>query len=155
MVLLLKNLLFVLIVPGTVAVWGPLRLARDREIASGPWPALGAVLLACGASIVAWCLWDFMTFGRGTPAPIDPPKKLVIHGIYRYTRNPMYLGVLTAILGWASLYASSAIFLYALVLGCAFHLFVLLYEEPHLKKAFGDEYRDYCARVGRWLPMRR
>ncbi len=155
MVLLLKNLIFVLVVPGTVAVWGPLWLARGREIAPGLWLTAGTALLACGASVFVWCLWDFMTFGRGTPAPIDPPKRLVVRGLYRYTRNPMYLGILAVVLGWAALYASWAIALYALVLGCAFHLLILVYEEPHLGGLFGEEYRDYSARVGRWLPVRR
>jgi protein-S-isoprenylcysteine O-methyltransferase Ste14 len=152
MVLLLKNLLFTLIVPGTVAVYLPLRIVRHRSLVAGPALGAGCLLLLVGASIYAWCVWDFATFGRGTPAPIDAPKKLVVHGLYRYTRNPMYAGVLTVILGWAVLFGAVELGLYALVVGTCFQLFIVLYEEPHLRGEFGSEYADYCAQVGRWLP---
>jgi protein-S-isoprenylcysteine O-methyltransferase Ste14 len=151
-VLLLKNLLFTVIVPGTVAVYVPLRLAGGSDAGSGATFGLGLALLAVGGAIYAWCVWDFATFGRGTPAPIDAPKKLVVRGLYRYTRNPMYLGVLTVILGWAALYAAPALVGYALVVGLGFHLFIVLYEERHLRRAFGREYEAYCAGAGRWLP---
>lgn len=152
MMLLLKNLLFTLIVPGTVGVYLPLLLARDRAMASGPWLVLALCLLAVGGAVYAWCVWDFATFGRGTPAPIDAPKRLVVRGLYRYTRNPMYLGVLTVILGWAALFQSSAVLYYALGFGVWFHLFVVLYEERRLTREFGAEYEDYRANVHRWLP---
>ena len=103
MALLLKNLLFTVLVPGTVAVYIPLLIARDLSSASGATFVMGLALLAIGIAIYAWCGWDFATFGRGTPAPIDAPKKLVVRGLYRYTRNPMYVGALTVILGWAAL----------------------------------------------------
>ena len=150
--LLLKNLLFTLLVPGTVAVYLPLRIVRHRFIVAGPALGAGCLLLLVGASIYAWCVWDFATFGRGTPAPIDAPKKLVVHGLYRYTRNPMYTGVLTVILGWAVLFGAVELVLYALVVGTCFQLFIVLYEEPHLRGEFGSEYAAYCAQVGRWLP---
>jgi protein-S-isoprenylcysteine O-methyltransferase Ste14 len=152
MVLLLKNLLFTLIVPGTVAVYLPLRIVRHRSLVAGPALGAGCLLLLVGASIYAWCVWDFATFGRGTPAPIDAPKKLVVRGLYRYTRNPMYTGVLTVILGWVVLFGAFELVLYALVVGTCFQLFIVLYEEPHLREEFGREYADYCAQVGRWLP---
>jgi protein-S-isoprenylcysteine O-methyltransferase Ste14 len=150
-VLFLKNLLFIVVVPGTVAVYVPLWLAGDRSMASGGTFALALALLAVGGVMYAWCVWDFAVFGRGTPAPIDPPKKLVVRGPYRYTRNPMYLSVMTVILGWAVLYQTAALALYAAGLGVAFHLFILFYEEPHLRKVFGKEYEDYCGAVGRWV----
>jgi protein-S-isoprenylcysteine O-methyltransferase Ste14 len=149
--LLLKNLLFTLVMPGTVAVYLPRWLARGESAATGPVRWLGAIAIAIGACIYGWCLWDFATFGRGTPAPIDAPKKLVVRGLYRYTRNPMYVGVLTVILGWAVLYRSGALLIYAAVVASAFRTFVVLYEEPHLEGLFGDEYAQYKRRVGRWL----
>ena len=151
MLLVLKNLLFTLLVPGTVGVYVPLLLARGRPVASGAMLVAGGLLLAIGASIYAWTVWDFATFGRGTPAPIDAPKKLVVRGLYRFTRNPMYLGVLTTIMGWAALFAAPRVALYGLVIGAFFHTFVVFYEEPHLRGAFGEEYKAYCTRVGRWL----
>jgi protein-S-isoprenylcysteine O-methyltransferase Ste14 len=150
--LLLKNLLFTLIVPGTVAVYVPLWLARGRVIASGVSLAVGAPVLALGAVIYLRCVWDFGAFGRGTPLPIDAPRKLVVRGIYRYTRNPMYLAVLAMLLGWTILYRSAFLLPYAALVATCVQLFVVLYEEPHLRRRFGREYEEYCARVGRWLP---
>jgi protein-S-isoprenylcysteine O-methyltransferase Ste14 len=152
MVLLLKNLLFTLVVPGTVAVYVPLLTTQNRTPASGPLFAIALALLTLGGTIYAWCVWDFATFGRGTPAPIDAPKKLVVRGLYRYIRNPMYVGVLTVILGWAVLFRARALVFYALLVGTCFHLFIVLYEERHLQKEFGAEYAAYRSRVGRWLP---
>jgi protein-S-isoprenylcysteine O-methyltransferase Ste14 len=104
MMLLLKNLLFTLVVPGTIGVYVPLLLARGRPPASGLMFLLALAILALGGVIYAWCVWDFAVFGRGTPAPIDAPKKLVVRRLYRYTRNPIYVGVLTALVGWAVMF---------------------------------------------------
>jgi protein-S-isoprenylcysteine O-methyltransferase Ste14 len=150
--LLLKNLLFTFVVPGTVAVYVPLLLARDATAAPGPTRGLAVLLFALGGSIYAWCVWDFATFGRGTPHPIDAPKRLLVRGLYRWVRNPMYLGVLTTILAWAVLFRSARVALYAGAIATGFHLFVVLYEERRLAQLFGDEYAAYRARVGRWLP---
>ena len=152
MILLLKNLLFTLIVPGTAAVYVPLLLARSRPPASGIVFLLALFLLALGGVIYAWCVWDFAAFGRGTPAPIDAPKKLVVRGLYRYTRNPIYVGVLTVLVGWAVMFRATTLLVYALCVGICFHLFVVLYEERRLGQQFGAEYPDYCEKVGRWLP---
>jgi protein-S-isoprenylcysteine O-methyltransferase Ste14 len=150
--LLLKNLLFTVVVPGTVAVYLPLLLLSDREPGSWLWRALALVFYLAGIGIYSWCVWDFAVFGRGTPAPIDAPKKLVVRGLYHYTRNPMYLGVLMTILGWAVLFQEFRLVVYALFVAGCFQSFVVLYEEPHLRKAFGSAYDDYCAKVSRWLP---
>lgn len=152
MALLLKNLLFTVLVPGTVAVYLPLQIVRSRPVGSGLTLAIALAVLALGAAIYAWCVWDFATFGRGTPAPIDAPKKLVVRGLYRYTRNPMYVGVLTVILGWATLFRAANLLVYALVVGTMFHLFIVLYEERHLAREFGTQYQDYRSQVARWLP---
>jgi protein-S-isoprenylcysteine O-methyltransferase Ste14 len=152
MVLLLKNLLFTVLVPGTVAVYLPLRIASAHAPTS-PWvSALALPVFALGLAIYAWCVWDFASFGRGTPAPIDAPKHLVVRGLYRYVRNPMYVGVLCVIAGWVLWFQSGALVAYAVVVATCFQLFVVLYEEPHLREVFGDEYAAYCARVSRWLP---
>lgn len=155
MSLLLKNLLFTFVVPGTAAVYVPLWMAGDRSPVGGAGRAFACIVLAIGAGIYAWCVWDFATVGRGTPAPIDAPKRLIVRGLYRFTRNPMYVGVLTAILGWAALFQAPVLIAYALGLGTLFHLFVVLYEEPHLEREFGAEYEAYQARVARWLPTPR
>jgi protein-S-isoprenylcysteine O-methyltransferase Ste14 len=155
MALLLKNLLFTVLVPGSVAVYLPLLIAGERPPAAGGPLALALAVLALGAAIYAWCVWDFASFGRGTPAPVDAPKKLVVRGLYRYTRNPMYVGVLTVILGWALLFRAAGLGLYAAAVATCFHLFVVLYEERHLRAVFGAQYEAYCARVSRWLPRPR
>ena len=152
MALLLKNLLFTVLVPGTVAVYLPLQIAQTRSPASGLTLAFALAVLALGAAIYTWCVWDFATFGRGTPAPFDAPKKLVVRGLYRYTRNPMYLGVLTVILGWSALFGTADLIFYTLVVGACFHLFVVLYEERHLAAEFGSQYEAYRSQVARWLP---
>jgi|SRR5687767_1168585 len=152
MMLLLKNLLLTLVVPGTIVVYVPLLLAGGRPPASGLVLLLALVLLGTGGVIYAWCLWDFAAFGRGTPAPINAPKKLVVHGLYRYTRNPMYVGALAVLLGWAVMFQGRALLIYALCVGICFHLFVVVYEERRLGQQFGAEYHDYCEKVGRWLP---
>ncbi len=151
MTLFLKNLAFTALIPGTVAIAIPWLIGRDL----GTDPHLGpgaALLFLAGSGIYSWCIWDFATFGHGTPAPIDAPKRLVIRGLYHYTRNPMYLGVLTTLLAWAVLFLSARLLFYALCVGTAFHLFVTLYEEPHLAKTFGADYAEYRLRVRRWIP---
>jgi len=152
--LLVKNLVFTLVVPGTVGVYVPLFIAREQTMVSGALFASALVVLAAGGTLYVSCAWNFALRGRGTPAPIDAPKKLVTCGPYRFTRNPMYVGVLTVILGWAVLFQSRAVLEYALAVGLFCHLFVVLYEEPHLRRTFGPEYENYCVRVGRWLPKR-
>ena len=155
MPLFLKNLLFTILVPGTVAFYVPLFVYAHEpvELSAGTVPAV--LLLLAGACVYFWCLWDFAIFGRGTPAPIDPPKHLVVRGLYRYSRNPIYLGVLSMVFGWALLFESEQLALYGVALAVGFHLFVVLYEEPHLKRVFGQSYEQYCAQVGRWLSLSR
>jgi len=152
MLLFLRNLAFTLIVPGTVAVYVPLYVTRTEPI--GPRGALiaGSVLIFLGAAIFFTCQWDFAVWGRGTPAPIDAPRKFVSRGLNRYVRNPMYLAVLSAILGWAAVFQTTKLLWYALGVSLSFHLFVLLYEESHPRRVFGRGYEDYCGRVNRWLP---
>ena len=155
--LFLKNLLFTVLVPGFVAGWVPLVYLLRRP----PWPALWAWphLLAV-PPLVAWtlvylaCVWQFATTGHGTPAPIDPPRKLVMHGPYQWVRNPMYLGVLLVVLGEIILFRHLTLVLYLVFLASAFQLFVVLYEEPALRRRYGAIYSDYCNSVNRWWPGR-
>ncbi|NNL65713.1 MAG: isoprenylcysteine carboxylmethyltransferase family protein [Myxococcales bacterium] len=150
-VLLLKNLLFTFLVPGTVAVYVPLWIVGDRAAAGGVLQILALAVLALGFAIYAWCVWDFARFGRGTPAPIDAPKRLVVRGLYRRSRNPMYVGVLSVILGWSLWFGAPVLAGYAAGVFSLFQAFVVLYEEPHLEGEFGDSYREYCAAVRRWF----
>ncbi|HEX2092519.1 MAG TPA: isoprenylcysteine carboxylmethyltransferase family protein [Longimicrobiaceae bacterium] len=156
--LLLKNLLFTVLVPGTVAVYLPLRIAGGAGLfgphghAWDPWRIAGLLPLSVGAAVYFWCLWDFAVHGRGTPAPVDAPRHLVVRGLYRYVRNPMYIGVLLVIVGWAVWFRSWSVFVYAVAAGSFFHLFVVLVEEPLLRHRFGEAYESYCGQVGRWVP---
>lgn len=152
--LLVKNILFTILVPAAAGVYLPLR------IAGGPIPPptlglrslTGIGLLTVGAAGYLWCQWEFATFGRGTPAPIDPPRHLVIRGPYRFVRNPMYVSVLVAVLGWTVYLQSSAVLLYAGALWAVLHTFVVVIEEPGLRRRFGDPYVQYCRNVRRWVP---
>ena len=155
MTLFLKNLLFTLVVPGTVGVYLPLFLERGHAPTVDPGFAVALALFAAGAAIYAWTVSDFATSGRGTPAPIDAPKTLVVRGLYRYTRNPMYVGVLTVIGGWLVVYRSPTLLVYAICVAVFFHLLVVLYEEPALARQFGAAYTAYLRSVPRWLPRRR
>ncbi|MCI0614496.1 isoprenylcysteine carboxylmethyltransferase family protein [bacterium] len=150
--LILKNLLFTLIFPGTVAVYLPHLFTREDTAHGGVSLAISILFFATGAAVYLWCVWDFASYGRGTPLPIDAPKKLVVRGLYKFVRNPMYVGILTTILGWAILYHTWLVLIYAACVWFFQELFIIFYEEPHLKKIFGAEYEEYCARVGRWLP---
>ena len=138
--------------PGTVGVYVPVLIARGRPAAAGLPLGVACALLVVGGGLYAWCVWNFALLGQGTPAPIDAPKALVIRGPYRFTRNPMYAGVLMVILGWAVLFRAPVLGGYALGVACCFHLFIVLYEEPHLRGVFGREFDDYTTRVGRWWP---
>lgn len=154
MKLYLKAAVFTLVVLGGFGVLVPALLVRGREAAEGARLVLVLCLMAIGAAMYLRCVWDFAVFGKGTPAPIDAPKRLVIRGLYRYSRNPMYVGLITLIAGWAIMFGSVVLVWCALSLFVFFSLFVRLFEEPHLHRQFGDEYEAYKARVGRWLPRR-
>ena len=105
-----------------------------------------------GGALLLWCVRDFHVSGKGTLAPWDPPKNLVVVGLYRHVRNPMYVGVLTLVAGWSVLLASPVVALYAVALAVAFHVRVLMSEEPWLSSRFGAEWTRYSAGVDRWLP---
>ncbi len=154
MLMFLKNLLFTIVVPGTVAVYLPVFAFSHDPVQPSLNTLAGSLLLAIGGAIYLWCLWDFASAGRGTPAPIDPPKHLVVRGLYRFSRNPMYLGVVGIIFGWALLFGNLRIAVYGLFMAALFHLFIVFYEEPWLRDTFGSSYKEYCQQVSRWLPFR-
>jgi protein-S-isoprenylcysteine O-methyltransferase Ste14 len=112
----------------------------------------GAVLVAAGAVIALWCVASFVSLGKGTPAPFDAPRQLVVRGPYRFVRNPMYIGATVALAGAALYYRSMAILAYSAAFILACHLFVILYEEPTLRRSFGTDYDAYRSRVARWWP---
>ncbi len=153
---LFKTLIFTILVPGTVTIYIPYLLLSSADATQrlplGAFRYFGVIPILIGAAIYFWCAWDFTFTGRGTPAPIDPPKELVAKGLYRYVRNPMYVGVLTLLLGEAILFGSRALFIYAAVAFVVYYLFVILYEEPVLRRKFGAAYQRYCAETPRWLP---
>ncbi len=149
--ILIKNLLFTVLIPGTMGIYLPYYLGSTHAGARGWWNWPGIVLLLAGFWIVLLCIWDFATRGQGTPFPLDPPKDLVTGRLYRLTRNPMYVGVLLAVVGWALWFSSGLVLLYGLVLGLAFYVFVVFVEEPTLKKQFGSTYEEYCRKVPRWF----
>ena len=148
----LKTALFTVVVPTSVAVLIPLFIAGDRAATGGLARVFAFPLLAVGALLYLRSAWDFASFGRGTPAITDAPQRLVTRGFYRYTRNPMYVAVLSAVAGWAILYGAPVLWAYGGALFVFFYLFIRFYEEPRLTREFGEEYTAYMARVGRWLP---
>jgi protein-S-isoprenylcysteine O-methyltransferase Ste14 len=151
-----RTLIFLLLVPGTLLFYVPIAIGRAAppSFALGPLRWLGLLPLALGTAALLWCARDFAVRGRGTPAPIDPPRVLVVQGLYRYVRNPMYVGAVLVLLGHSLWFGSPALLGYLAAVFCGFHLFVVLYEEPALTRRFGDAYRDYLASVPRWLPRR-
>ena len=157
--LFIEALAFTVLVPGTIAFWLPLVvLDASKLVVPRAWSVAqfwALVPLAVGASIYARCVWDFVMRGRGIPMPIDHPKQLVVSGLYRYVRNPMYLGVLLFLLGEALFLRYPAFVLYTAIWFGFVNLFVLLYEEPNLRRRFGESYTRYTAAVGRWVPGRR
>jgi protein-S-isoprenylcysteine O-methyltransferase Ste14 len=153
---LLKTAIFTGVAPGTVGVLLPQVLKKDLAWHWTSLSILGFVLVASGVAVYLWCAWDFAVKGLGTPAPIDAPRVLVVKGLYRFTRNPMYLGVSSVILGQSIAYGSLSIAVYLACVAVAFNLFVLLYEEPTLRQLFGEPYNKYCRKVPRWiLPLPR
>jgi protein-S-isoprenylcysteine O-methyltransferase Ste14 len=149
-----KISVFTALVPGTVILYIPYRLLA-KPGAFFPFAPLAlalpaALCLLAGVAVYLRCAWDFAVFGQGTPAPLDPPKRLVVAGLYRWTRNPMYLGVLLALLAEALGFLSLGLLAYAGVVAAIFHAFIVLYEEPNLRKRFGSAYTAYCQAIPRW-----
>ena len=152
---ILGSLLFVVVVPGTVAVLIPAAITRWTPAAWGPWPFVVAIsvgLITAGAGVLLHAVWRFAVEGRGTPSPTAPTEQLVVTGAYCHVRNPMYLAVASLIGGQALLCPSIGILLYLVVFAVAVTTFVRFYEEPTLRAAHGESYRRYQQAVPRWVP---
>jgi protein-S-isoprenylcysteine O-methyltransferase Ste14 len=156
---LLKTFVFTIFVPGTVTVVLPFFLLTRAPqlflLDLGGFRYLALLPILFGAVIYLWSAGAFSLIGKGTPAPIDEPKLLVVSGPYRWTRNPMYVAVLSVLSGEGLLFGSGTLFIYAGVFFLIACLFVLLYEEPHLLKKYGESYREYSAAVPRWISFKR
>ena len=141
---------------GLLLIYAPARLLSwsgiVRPAALGVQQVVAMVVGAAGAAIALWCIFTFAASGKGTPAPFDPPRLLVIKGPYRFVRNPMYLGAGLALAGAALFYGSWPLLGYAGFFLLATHVFVMWYEEPTLRRTFGAEYEAYCRQVRRWWP---
>jgi protein-S-isoprenylcysteine O-methyltransferase Ste14 len=152
----LGSAFFLGIAPGVVAGYVPWWISGWRFRASllhfSPFRWLGVLLIVAGVPMLLDSFARFALKGLGTPAPVFPTRHLVVSGLYRYVRNPMYLAVASVILGQGLLFGDVRVLDYGVLVWLGFHLFVLLYEEPVLRRSFGVEYETFCANVGRWIP---
>lgn len=154
--LYLRNLLFTILQPGLVAGLIPLWITgfQLNEICGVTWlwhRYFAALLFLIGFGIMLWSIISFAVKGRGTLSPADPTKKLVVTGLYKFSRNPMYLGVVLMLIAEALFMRSTELWIYALLVFIVFNMFTLFFEEPRLRRDFGAEYRRYCEKVRRWI----
>jgi protein-S-isoprenylcysteine O-methyltransferase Ste14 len=150
-----RNLAFSIVVVGIGAGWLPWSILEGRtepSAGAGVWPA--AAVIALGLALYLWCVWMFAVVGRGTPGPWDAPRQVVVAGPYRWVRNPIYIAAMLVVLGEAWLFLSVPLLIYVAVMAIGFNLFVVFYEEPTLRRRFGDTYVEYRLTVRRWLPRR-
>jgi protein-S-isoprenylcysteine O-methyltransferase Ste14 len=152
----LGSVVFLVVAPGTIAGYVPWLYSHWRVQATFAGfilvRALGVCLLALGFALLMETFARFALQGVGTPAPILPTQHLVVTGSYRFVRNPMYVAVLSLILGQGLFFADWRVLVYGLAVGLAFSLFVLAYEQPALRKQFPADYAEYCAHVPAWIP---
>lgn len=156
--LVTRNVATIILIPGTVTVYIPyLILGRVDVPSPGSWSwhqYAAAFVLSAGVAILLRSIWSFARVGRGTLAPFDETRKLIVVGLYRYVRNPMYVAVMMILLAESWFFGSSRLLIYAGIFFVAVNLMVIGYEENRLRYKYGDEYRRYCAHVGRWIPGR-
>jgi protein-S-isoprenylcysteine O-methyltransferase Ste14 len=156
---ILGSAIFLVIAPGLVAGYGPWRISgwhiRGPIFGIMAFRVIGVILIAAGLAVLLDSFTRFALEGLGTPAPIFPTRHLVVSGLYRYVRNPMYVAVLTLIFGQGLFFGDIRLLEYGLAVWVGFFLFVLLYEEPTLRSSFGREYEEFCANVPRWIPRPR
>ncbi len=162
--LIVRAVISIAVLPGTVLILVPAWLLSgddSAETATSLWRASdprswsALLLLVAGLSLLAWTVSLFFRRGRGTLAPWDPPEHLVLAGPYRFVRNPMITGVVTALAGEALFFKSAPLGVWCLVFFAVSALYFPLVEEPGLRRRFGEAYRQYCAHVPRWLPRLR
>jgi protein-S-isoprenylcysteine O-methyltransferase Ste14 len=153
------SLFFLLVAPGTVAGVAPWWISRWQMegafLGLRGFRVIGAALIVAGTPVLLDSFARFAREGRGTPAPVAPPRRLVMTGLYRHVRNPMYVGVVAVILGQSLLLGSLRLLEYGVLVWVCFHLFVVGYEEPKLRRSFGAEYEKFCIQVPRWIPRLR
>jgi protein-S-isoprenylcysteine O-methyltransferase Ste14 len=153
---ILGSVIFLVAAPGTLAVYIPWTICRWRFapplLGFSPLRIIGALMVAAGLPVLLDSFARFAIQGLGTPAPVAPPQHLVVTGLYRYVRNPMYVAVSLLIFGQGLLFGSVRLLEYGLVVWLGFFAFVVLYEEPALRRKFGKEYEEFCAHVHRWIP---
>jgi protein-S-isoprenylcysteine O-methyltransferase Ste14 len=156
MFVLVRAVTYAALFIGLVLIYVPARLLSwsgiVRPAAIEVQQVAGMVTGAAGAAVALWCIFTFASIGRGTPAPFDPPRRLVIRGPYRFVRNPMYIGAGLALASAALFYESLPLLGYTGLFFLATHFFVVWYEEPTLRQTFGQEYEAYCRQVRRWWP---
>jgi protein-S-isoprenylcysteine O-methyltransferase Ste14 len=140
--------LLLIYVPANLLSWSGIVSPTTIDVQQ----VVGVIVGTIGIGLAIWCVLVFALVGEGTPAPFDPPRKLVIRGPYRFVRNPMYVGAGLALAGASLYYESWSVFAYAGVFLVLSHAFVVLYEEPTLRRTYEQEYEEYCRRVRRWLP---
>ena len=152
----IKTLIWSIFVPGTITVLVPYWLlstgSTSFPVGLSAVRLIGLLVLAFAFMIYVWCAWNFTFVGKGTPAPFDPPQKLVVKGPYQFVRNPMYVFVALALIGEAILFGTPVLIIYAGLAVIFCHLWVVYYEEPTLRRKFGESYERYSSRVSRWLP---
>ena len=156
--LVVRSLLWTILLPGFIAGFVPWRyfgLNRERLDLFSPTGAVGLVCIGLGTLLLGACILEFARSGRGTLSPLDPPRHLVVRGLYRYVRNPMYLSVTGIVLGEVFVSQSLAIAVYCAIWFLVVNLFVMGYEEPTLRRQFGASYDEYSRQVGRWIPTSR
>ena len=158
MFILFRALTYATLFVGFLLIYLPARILSGtglvRPATMGPPQIVGIVIGSAGALLALWCVSTFVWVGKGTPAPFDPPRRLVIRGPYRFVRNPMYEGAGLALGGAALYFLSEPLLVYGVLFLLAAHIFVVFYEEPTLKRSFGQDYEAYCHRVSRWRPWR-
>jgi protein-S-isoprenylcysteine O-methyltransferase Ste14 len=150
--LIIRNVVFTIVVPGLGGAWLPWRiLTRDgRTVAPAAWEA--TPVIALGIVLYAWCVANFAAVGDGTPGLWDSPRRVVASGPYRWVRNPIYISAFLIVSGESWLFLSPRLLAYAGAMAVCFHLFVSGYEEPALRRRFGEAYLDYQRAVPRWIP---
>jgi protein-S-isoprenylcysteine O-methyltransferase Ste14 len=156
MFVLVRTVTYATLFIGLVLIYLPARVLSWSGIVRPPAievpQVAGMIFGAVGATVALWCIFTFAMIGRGTPAPFDPPRRLVIQGPYRCVRNPMYIGAGLALASAALFYESWSLLGYTGLFFLVTHLFVVWYEEPALRRTFGPEYEAYCRKVRRWWP---
>jgi protein-S-isoprenylcysteine O-methyltransferase Ste14 len=154
---ILGSAVFLVLAPGTVAVLAPWWISRWQIqpplLGWAAFQVVGALLVLAGLPVLLDSFVRFAVQGLGTPAPAAPAQHLVVSGLYRYVRNPMYVAVVAMILGQGLLLGNLYVLEYGLAAWLTMHLFVVFYEEPTLRRQFGKEYEGYCRKVARWIPM--